>query len=90
MHDWKKELDALVAEATAFAKTLKIDVERPQRFPSEDIEQGGLSSSHYGGREREEIKRRVERFQAQQRRFMREREEYADSLLRRIKPVTKT
>jgi hypothetical protein len=44
----------------------------------------------YGGSERDEIRKRVESFKAQQERFMREREEYANSLLRRIERVTKS
>lgn len=87
MHDWKSELDALVAETTAFARSLKIEIERPQ--PNEAVAQATSSRPDYGGSERDEIKKRVESFKAHQERFMREREEYADSLLRRIKPITK-
>lgn len=87
MHDWKSELDALVAETTAFARSLKVD-ERPQ--PKEVVEQDTASVPVYGGSERDEIRKRVESFQAHQERFMREREEFADSLLRRIKPIVKS
>lgn len=87
MHDWKSELDALVAETTAFARSLKVD-ERPQ--PKEVVEQDTAGVPDYGGSERDEIRKRVETFQAHQERFMREREEYADSLLRRIKPIVKS
>ncbi|MBK3665610.1 hypothetical protein JJE66_30855 [Bradyrhizobium diazoefficiens] len=87
MHDWKSELDALVAETAAFARSLKVDISRPQ--PNEAVEQGTSSGPDYGGSERDEIKKRVESFKAHQERFMREREEYADSLMRRIKPITK-
>ncbi|MHB0772900.1 hypothetical protein ACYCVF_31920 [Bradyrhizobium sp. 1.29L] len=86
MHDWKSELDALVAETTAFARSLKVD-EQPQ--PKKVAEQVTPSVPDYGGSERDEIRKRVETFQAHQERFMREREEYADSLLRRIKPIAK-
>lgn len=86
MHDWKSELDSLVAETTAFARSLKVD-ERPK--PKEVVEQGTPSVPDYGGSERDEIRKRVESFQAHQERFMREREGYADSLLRQIKPITK-
>lgn len=89
MHDWKKELDALLAETTAFTKSLKIEIERPQSLPRKDTGQGRLSAPEYGGSEREEIKKRVDSFQAHQERFMREREEYANSLLGRIRPITK-
>lgn len=86
MHDWKSELDALVAETTAFARSLKVD-EQPK--PKKVVEQGAPSVPDHGGSERDEIRKRVESFQAHQERFMREREEYADSLLRQIKPITK-
>ncbi|MCK1489188.1 hypothetical protein IVB14_01790 [Bradyrhizobium sp. 180] len=89
MHNWKKELEALVAETTAFAKSLEIDIERPRSLPREATEQDRLSAPDCGGSEREEIKKRVDRFQAHQERFMREREEYANSLLRLIRPITK-
>lgn len=87
MHDWKSELDALVAETAAFARSLKVKIERPQ--PNQAVEQVAPSGPDYGGSEREEIRKRVESFKANQERFMRERQEYADSLLRRIKPITK-
>lgn len=64
-----------------------MDISRPQ--PNEAVEQGTSSGPDYGGSERDEIKKRVESFKAHQERFMREREEYADSLMRRIKPITK-
>lgn len=88
MHDWKSELDALVAETMAFAKSLKVEIERPQPQPKGVDERDGLSVRDYGASERDEIMKRVESFKAHQERFMREREEYADSLLRRIRPVT--
>lgn len=89
MHDWKKELEALVAETTAFAKSLEVEIEPLQSYPKEAREQDRPSAPDCGGSEREEIKKRVDRFQAHQERFMREREEYANSLLRRIRPITK-
>lgn len=88
MHDWKSELDALVAETTAFARSLKVEIELPQ--PKEVVEQGTPSVPDNGGGERDEIRKRVESFKAHQERFMREREEYADSLLRRIRPVAES
>ncbi|MGY8639166.1 hypothetical protein RAD15_42570 [Bradyrhizobium sp. 14AA] len=88
MHDWKSELDALVAETMAFAKSLKVEIERPRPQPKEVDERDGLSVPDYGASERDEIRKRVESFKAHQERFMCEREEYADSLLRRIRPIT--
>ncbi|GLR91412.1 hypothetical protein [Bradyrhizobium iriomotense] len=90
MRDWKSELDALVAEATAFAGSLKVEIEQPRPQPKKVVDRGGLSVPDYGGSERDQIRKRVETFKAHQERFMREREEYANSLLRRIRPVTKS
>ncbi|WP_049823895.1 hypothetical protein [Bradyrhizobium sp. WSM2254] len=88
MHDWKSELDALVEETTAFARSLKVEIERPRPQPKEVVEQGAPGVPGYGSSERDEIRKRIESFKAHQERFMREREEYADSLLRRIRPIT--
>ncbi|MDA9489151.1 hypothetical protein XI09_14150 [Bradyrhizobium sp. CCBAU 11386] len=88
MHDWKSELDALVAETTAFAKSLKVEIELPRPQQKEIVELAGLSVPDHGGSERDEIRKRVESFKAHQERFTREREEYAESLLRRIRPIT--
>lgn len=90
MQDWKSELDALVAETVAFARSLKGQTEWPQPQPKEVVEQGASSVPDYGRSERDEIRKRVESFKAHQKRFMREREEYADSLLRQIRPITKS
>ncbi|MBB4263037.1 hypothetical protein [Bradyrhizobium sp. CIR3A] len=87
MRDWKSELDALVAEAMAFA--LKVEIGQPRPQLKEGIDRDGVSLPDYGGSERDQIRKRVESFKAHQERFMREREEYANSLLRRIRPITK-
>ncbi|WP_018322905.1 hypothetical protein [Bradyrhizobium sp. WSM2793] len=87
MRDWKSELDALVAEAMAFA--LKVEIGQPRPELKEAIDRDGVSLPDYGGSERDQIRKRVESFKAHQERFMREREEYANSLLRRIRPITK-
>lgn len=87
MNDWKSELDALVAETMAFTNSLKVVVNAPRSLPEHAVERNGLSTLGGGGSEREEIKKRVESFKAHQERFTREREEYANSLLRRIRPI---
>ncbi|WP_256808138.1 hypothetical protein [Bradyrhizobium sp. Bra64] len=89
MSDWKSDLDAFVTETMAFAKSVKIEVDRPQPQPKEVVERIGLNQLDYGGKERDEIKKRVESFRVHQERFIREREDYAASMLRRINPVTK-
>ncbi|MDA9448265.1 hypothetical protein XI01_16335 [Bradyrhizobium sp. CCBAU 21360] len=90
MHDWKSELDALVAETMAFARAMKVEIEQPTSQRKEIVERGDLGMPDHGGSERDEIRKRVESFKAHQERFIREREEYADSLLRRIGPITKS
>ncbi|MCD9824062.1 hypothetical protein [Bradyrhizobium japonicum] len=90
MYDWKSELDALVAETMAFTRSLKVEIEPPRPQPKEVAERVEYSEPGYGVSERDQIRKRVESFKAHQERFMREREEYADSLLRRIRPITKS
>jgi hypothetical protein len=46
------------------------------------VERVGLKPMDWGGPEREEISRRVANFKAHQQRFMREREDYAASVLK--------
>ncbi|SDJ96262.1 hypothetical protein SAMN05216338_107610 [Bradyrhizobium sp. Rc2d] len=89
MRDWKSELDALVAEAMAFAGSLKVEIGQPRPQPKEVIDRDRVSLPDYGGSERDQIRKRVESFKAHQERFIREREEYANTLLRRIRPITK-
>ncbi|MBW5440556.1 hypothetical protein FXB41_39070 [Bradyrhizobium canariense] len=86
MHDWKSELEALLAETMEFTKSLKIERSTPE--VRKVVEPHELSFPDYGGSERDEIRKRVESFKVHQERFMREREQHAESLLRRIRPIT--
>lgn len=88
MNDWKSELDALVAETMAFTNSLKVVVNAPRSLPEHAVERNGLSTLGGGASEREEIKKRVESFKAHQERFTREREQYANSLLGGLRPIT--
>jgi hypothetical protein len=80
MFDRKANLDLLVEETMAFAKSVRVEalitrsVVEPNRSPSLD----GMKS------EREEIGRRVANFKAHQQRFIREREDYAASEFKRM------
>ena len=76
MADWKSDLDAFVNETMAFAKG--ISHERP--LSSEMVERVGLKPVDWGGPVREEISRRVANFKAR----MREREDYAASVFKRM------
>jgi hypothetical protein len=80
MADWKPDLDAIVNETMALAKG--ISHERP--LPREMVERVGLKPLDWGGPEREEISRRVANFKAHQQRFIRDREDYAASVLKRM------
>ena len=78
--DWKTELDTLVKETMAFAKSHRVEPPMPltiderNRIPLVK----GIES------EREEIRQRVANFQAHQQRFISEREDYASSEWKRI------
>jgi hypothetical protein len=88
MGDWKSEPDALMRETAAFVSTVKNrkDCERPPRAPVEQIE---LKPLHFGsGSKRGYITDRVERFRAHQQRLIREREEYAESVLLKMRSST--
>ena len=81
MADWKTELNALVEETTAFAKSLRVEapmartIVAPNRTPLVK----GIES------ERELIRQRVANFKAHQQRFIREREDYAASEFKRMR-----
>ena len=82
MSNWKIALDAPVKETTASTST-GIGRERP--LPREMVERIGLKLPDFGSRERDEIKRRVQKFRALQQRLIREREEYAASILSKMR-----
>lgn len=56
----------------AFAKSLKVEIERPRPERKKVVEPSDLSLPDYGGSERDEIRKRLEPFKAHQERFMRE------------------
>ena len=76
--NWKVDLDALIEETMAFAKSVRAEpisggVERPVAELSPTLQRAPLTSSTS---EREEIKRRVANFKAHQQKIAREREDY--------------
>ncbi|MGY8683894.1 hypothetical protein Q2941_39895 [Bradyrhizobium sp. UFLA05-153] len=85
MSDWKADLAALIAETRALTRTLNDSVEQPRPQPRETVQRIGLDPIDWGGPEREEIRKRVESFKANQQRFIREREAYAASVLTRMR-----
>lgn len=89
MSEWKSELDALVAKTMALVNSPEARPEGPRPQPREAVERVGLKPLDYGGNERDEIRKRVESFKKHQERFTREREEFAASILRNLKPLLK-
>jgi hypothetical protein len=103
MQDWKKDLDALVAETMAFVASIKTDglrienqtsTEKPATASddatavplapaSSEAPQESVKSTVT---EREEIRQRLAKFKANQERWNKERWDYADATLRKIKP----
>jgi hypothetical protein len=81
MADWKSELNALVEETRAFAKSLRVEAPMPRTIvaPNRIPPVKGIES------ERELIRQRVANFKAHQERFMREREDYVASEWRRMR-----
>jgi hypothetical protein len=81
MTNWKADLDALVEETMAFTKSVRVEpsmlraVVEPNRMPPTN-----LNSS-----ERDQIRQRVANFKAHQERFARERENFAASLLNKMR-----
>ncbi len=75
MTDWKTDLDEFVKETMAFAKSLRVEPPMPRTIvePDRIPPVKGIES------EREEIRQRVANFKAHQQRFIREREDYAES-----------
>ncbi len=90
MGHWKAELDALVAETRSFTSAIHEELARPAPQPKESIERIGLKPLDYGGSERDEILKRVQNFRTHQQRFIQEREEFAASMLFKLKPLTKS
>ena len=103
MQDWKKELDALVAETMAFVASIKPHGSRVENQTSTE-EPTPASGDATGAplaptsseaprevaksalTEREEIQQRLAAFKANQERWNKERWDFADSTMRKIKP----
>jgi len=89
MAGWKADLDALVQEAMALAKSIRVEPAAPRAIieppvPRTIVEPSRLPSVSLPKSERDEIRERVSNFKAHQERVTREREEFAASLLRRM------
>ena len=75
MVNWKADLNSLIEETMAFAKSVRVEPSMPRTVvePSRMPPVNGMES------EREDIRQRVANFKAHQQRFIREREDYAAS-----------
>ena len=80
MLDWKADLDRLVEETMAFAKSVRIG----SRIPHTAVEPNRTPSVNWAETERNEIGRHIANFKAHQQRFMREREDHAASEFKRM------
>ena len=86
MSDWQAELDALIKQSTTFANSINSEIGTPRASAQQAvtlIELAPLANRHDPGRE--EIRKRVASFKAYQQRLIRDREEYAASVLRRLR-----
>ena len=72
---WKANLDTLVEETMAFAKSVRVEPTIPRTL----VEPNRMPSVNWMDSEREEIGHRVANFKAHQQRLTREREDYAAS-----------
>ena len=80
MTDWKTDLDALVKETMAFAKSLRVEPAMPRTI----VEPNLIPPFKAIESEREEIRQRVADFRAQQQRFIMEREDSASTEWKRM------
>ena len=81
MNNWKTDLDALVEETMAFTRGVRVQLPMPRAV----VEPNRLPAINLNNSERDEIRQRVANFKAHQERFAREREDYAASLLERMR-----
>jgi hypothetical protein len=75
MVNWKADLNSLVEETMALAKSVRIEPPMPRTV----VEPNRVPPVNWMESEREEIMQRVANFKAHQQRFIREREAYAAS-----------
>ena len=81
MTNWQADLDALVQETMAFAKSISLESPMPRTV----MEPNRMPPVNLSNSERDQIRQRVANFKAHQERFAREREDFAASLLKRMR-----
>jgi hypothetical protein len=81
MTNWQADLDALVQETMALTKSVRVEPPIPRTV----VDPKRLPAVNLTNSERDQIRQRVANFKAHQERFAREREDYAASLLERMR-----
>jgi hypothetical protein len=81
MENWRDDLNSLANETMTFVKSVRVEPLLPRTI----VEPNWMPSVNWMLSEREEIGQRVANFKADQQRFIREREDYAASIWKRIK-----
>jgi hypothetical protein len=80
MVNWKADLNSLIEETMAFAKSVRVEPSMPRTV----VEPNRMPPVNWMESEREDIRQRVANFKAHQQRFIREREDYAASEWNRL------
>ena len=81
MVDLRAEHDALIDEAMALLKSVRVEALLPRTI----VESNRLPSANWTSSEHQEIGQRVANFKAHQQRFMREREDFVASEWKRMR-----
>jgi hypothetical protein len=81
MTNWQAELDALVQETMRLTKSAGIEPPIPRTV----IEPNRMPPVNLNNSERDQIRQRVANFKAHQERFAREREDFAASLVKKMR-----
>lgn len=91
MRNWQAELDELFKQTTNLVRAVEVKEEVPRVLPRSVVEAVNAPSvAKSVGSQREEIMKRVAAFKAHQQRVIRDREQYATSVLMRMKANLKT
>jgi hypothetical protein len=78
MTGWKADLDALVQEAIALAKSVRLEPSMPRTI----VEASRMPPVNLNNSERDEIQQRVSNFKAHQEHFARERKRHLADVCR--------
>jgi hypothetical protein len=79
--NWRDDLNSLIDETMAFAKSVRVEPPLPRTI----VELNRMPSVNWISSEREEIRHRVANFKAHQQRFLREREDFVAAKWKRMR-----